>query len=209
MNELAQTSIAAYLAHLGARESTPGGGSAAAISAAQAAALIQMVANFTSANIGKPDAVTPDAATDMHAIPAVIERAGQAAEQFMMMAEQDTAAFKQVMQAYRDQDDKALQAALERAAGVPASVIQGSVAFLDDVALMSRVGNQNLITDVAIAAELFVAALRSSELNVLINLQQLKDPAVKTTLNGRLQEIDDATQRFLTIADNIKQSLST
>ena len=47
-------SIEAFLEALAARQSTPGGGSAAAVSAAIGAALISMVANFVRASYKFP-----------------------------------------------------------------------------------------------------------------------------------------------------------
>ncbi len=198
MTELAQTSLTDYIAALAARKSTPGGGSVAAITAAQAAALIQMVANFSSDSDDLPDAG--------QVIERVINNATRAREQFLLLAEQDMVAFQQVMQAYRGKDEAALQAALAAAAGVPITVIEGCVALLEDVTLIARIGNQKLSTDTAIAADLLASAIRSSELNVLINLKQISDPAVKDGLKHSLKDVAATLDALAAIVGGIKQS---
>src|ERR1700741_2398499 len=81
--------IADFLQQLAARTSAPGGGATAALHAAQAAALIAMVARFS-------DGPRYDAA--------VVGRVGPAADALIAeslgLAEADAAAFEKVTQAY-------------------------------------------------------------------------------------------------------------
>ncbi len=208
MTALTQTSLRDYIAALAARQSTPGGGTVAAISAAQAAALLQMVANFTDDIDNKSDNNKSNNDAKPADIKSIIDKASRAAEQFLILAEQDMTAFQEVMQAYRSRDEDRLQTALRMAAEPPIKVIAGCVALLKDLRLIARIGNQNLITDTAIAADLLASALRSSELNVLINLRQMKKPEVRQQLQDALRENGTTLNQLAEIVAEIKQSLA-
>ena len=190
---LAQTSISDYLATLAAKESTPGGGTVAAISAAQAAALVQMVARFTDAAQLEDNQL--------------IDRAEQAVTRFLLLAEEDMHVFQAVMRAYQSQDDKKVQTALSRAAEAPMQVIAGCLALLEDLQLIARIGNKKLSTDTAIAADLLASAIRSSELNVLINRRQIKSATVKHQLQQGLLTVGPALKQLAGVTAQIKQSL--
>ena len=191
---LAQTSISDYLATLAAKASTPGGGTVAAISAAQAAALLQMVARFTD-EVQRGDKQ-------------IIDRADAAVTQFLLLAEADMRAFQSVMQAYQSQDDNRLQTALSRAAEPPMQVIAGCRTLLEDLQLIARIGNKNLSTDTAIAADLLASAMRASELNVLINLRHIKSVKVKDQLQQGLLEVEPTLKQLSGVMAQIKQSLA-
>ena len=156
MTETSCQAIGDYISAVAARKSTPGGGSVAACSAANACALLAMVANFTRTDLSD-----------------ISRRAESSAQQLLSLADQDEIAFNRVMSAYKG--DGELEEALRQAATVPGDVIQIIRSHLPDMELLRSGGNQNLITDVAIAASLFRAALESCRLNVLVNTTSMND----------------------------------
>lgn len=193
MTDLGDLSIDEYLSRLSARTSTPGGGVAAALSGAQGAALIAMVAEFTKDPISE--------------MTEIISRANTAVKDFSALADDDVSVFNEVMAAYRTKDDAALRQALIAAAGVPASAIERSVSLLDDLETLARIGNKNLISDVAIAAGLLKACIAASELNILINAGQLGEED-RTTLTEPLQDISSCHIRLDRIINEVQVNLT-
>ncbi|MFE7724151.1 cyclodeaminase/cyclohydrolase family protein, partial [Nocardia rhizosphaerihabitans] len=112
-----------YLSELGAKVPAPGGGAVAALHAAQAAALVAMVARYTTR---AKDAV------HRPIVDQIIEAADAAQARSLALADADAAAFTAVGAAYKlpkDTDNEivarteAINAALVEAARVPAAVV--------------------------------------------------------------------------------------
>ena len=191
----ADLSLADYLDQLAKRTPTPGGGAAAAVSAAQGAALVCMVAGFTK---------------DHHDETAgIISRAKDAVGSFAGLADDDTKAFGKVMAAFKAKDKTTLDEALIEAATVPSTLIDLAVSLLDDLATLSRIGNPNLISDVAIAAELLKTGMVSAELNILINLRQLSGEVDTTAFSDRLAALPGHYSRLDRVAAEIKLGLTS
>lgn len=167
------TTISDYLAALASRKSTPGGGAVAAISGAQAAALISMVAELTQSF---PDEVTRSE---------VIKQAADAVQRFTDLADQDAAAFTALMQAYKNKTD--IQFHLQSAATPPLACLELSSQLVEPLLVIQLHGNPNLVTDTAIAALLLRDAIISSELNVLINLRSIEDELFKQTARSKVE----------------------
>jgi formiminotetrahydrofolate cyclodeaminase len=96
---LNQQSLQSYLDKLSSSAATPGGGAVAAVTGAQAAALISMVCNLTK---GKTKESASDSAEALKKeIQAINNRAEQARGQFDQLADDDIEGFNQVMAAYK------------------------------------------------------------------------------------------------------------
>ncbi len=188
MSELRQQTLEAYLGSLAARRSTPGGGAVAAIVAAEAAALIAMVAEFS----------------DTDQSPDITLQCRETIESLMSEADADAIAFKQVMQAYKTGDD--LPAALTQAANVPARVSELATALLPATMHLAEGGNQNLISDIGIAASLLDSALTACEMNIRINLNALDDPP--TRLLTQLESMNVARASLLETSTRVMRQLS-
>jgi formiminotetrahydrofolate cyclodeaminase len=170
-----EQSVDHYLEALASSAATPGGGAAAGMSGAQACALMAMVCRLTKEHEARTQAI--------------LERAEQSRKRFMELTADDVDAFNDVMTAYRlpaGKRKKPLQQALKVAAAVPLTMIDETTALIGDVAELAGIGNPNLITDVGIAAILLDATIRSSRLNVLINLKSIDDDEFVSTANRRL-----------------------
>lgn len=152
--KLGETKVSDFTNQLAARTSTPGGGAAAALTAAQASALIAMVANFT------------EACDDIRG------RAIASQATLIDLGDKDATAFKSVMAAYKGKGD--LESALAAAATVPAELIHISAKLKSDLEYLEKHGNKNLITDVGIAALLIHASMHASVLNIRVNTRTMK-----------------------------------
>lgn len=205
-----QQSLQSYLDELSSSSATPGGGAVAALTGAQAAALVSMVCNLTKRKTAdNTDALTQEIKTIKH-------RAEQARAQFDTLADEDIEGFKLVMAAYklpktnpeeRSAQQLKLQIALKQAAHAPleTAVLAGSLS--QDILRLSEIGNKNLITDVGIAALLVPAAIQSARMNVLINLSSMQDEKFKQTALASLELAASDSSALSQLADSICTSL--
>ncbi|MFT7246955.1 MAG: formiminotetrahydrofolate cyclodeaminase [Candidatus Azotimanducaceae bacterium] len=188
------TTIADYLSALASRKSTPGGGAVAAMSGAQAAALISMVAELTK--------TFPDELTQ----PNVIKQATEAVQRFTELADQDAAAFAALMQAYKNKTD--IQSGLQSAAAPPLACLELCAQLVEPLRVIHLHGNPNLITDTGIAALLLRDTIISSELNVLINLRSIEDELFKQTARATVETAKQHIALLDRMAADITHQLS-
>jgi formiminotetrahydrofolate cyclodeaminase len=187
--------IETFLAQLAARVPAPGGGATAGLHAAQAAALVAMVARYSDS------AKFADHAEDITTITATADRLRQNA---LDLAEEDAAAFTAVTTAYglpKGTPDEAvarsaaIAKALVTAAHVPAMVIAVAEQVLSLAEQLLPIGNRNVVSDVAAAAEAARAAATTARVNVEINLGGIKDPANWGELASVVDTVDDLVLR--------------
>lgn len=171
-----EMTINAFLDALAARESTPGGGGAAAVTAGQGAALLSMVVRFTLDN--KKFADVEEAMTGY------LARTEALRAECVALADADVTAFQAVAACYtmpRKTDDEkaartaAMQQALQGATETPFEIAEKCLALLQLVAPIGAQGNPNVVSDAATAFYLLNAALHSALVNVNINLKFIKD----------------------------------
>lgn len=189
--ELKGLSVEAFINETGSSSPAPGGGSIAALNAASAAALVEMVASLT---IGKEKYAAVEA--DMKAVQA---KASELKTKFVNFIDEDSNAFNKIMAAFKlpkgtDEEkavrSEAIQTATKEAALVPFHV--GEVAN-ELFALAEEVitkGNQNAVTDGAVAAMNARVAVKGAFLNVKINLGSIKDEAFVAELNAKMEAIE-------------------
>lgn len=165
-----------FIKDLASENPTPGGGSAAAFTAAEAAALVAMVGKVT---VGKKKY----AAVEAQMWP-MIEAADKLRLDLTHAVEEDAAAFQGYMTAMRlpkttEEEIATRNAAVESAtltaARVPLHTAEMSLQVLDLAVTAASLGNVNAISDAASAGNLAAAGLRSAVLNVKINLKSLQD----------------------------------
>lgn len=189
--ELKGLSVEAFINETGSSSPAPGGGSIAALNAASAAALVEMVASLT---IGKEKYAAVEA--DMKAVQA---KASELKTKFVNFIDEDSNAFNKIMAAFKlpkgtDEEkavrSEAIQAATKEAALVPFHVGEMAnelFALAEEVIIK---GNQNAVTDGAVAAMNARVAVKSAFLNVKINLGSIKDEAFVAELNAKMEAIE-------------------
>ncbi len=153
-----------YLEDLAAKLAAPGGGSAAAMSAAMGASLISMVVNFT---VGKPRYSSYDA--DLRKM---LNRCEKLREELTRLIDLDVVAYK----------SRNIRDALD----VPLMVCRLSYEGMRLCPALIKKGNVNLISDVAVAAIMLEAAFTSAYFNVEINLKALKDERLSKAVRKEL-----------------------
>lgn len=178
-----------WLAELGSAAPTPGGGAAAAMTAAIAAGLVQMVANLTTGR-AKYAEYEKDTAR-------ILDRAAELRHDALALAGEDAEAFAAVMAAYRlplTDPDRAehVRAATIVAAEAPLRIAAVAAEVATLAAELPGRSNPNVLSDVAVAASTAAAAIESAAINVEINLSGLPD----ADREPRARRLAEATARL-------------
>jgi len=183
--EFEKLSFESLLAAFASDAPTPGGGTAAALSAAMGAALAEMVAALTLSKekyAASHDAVRPIAGA-----------ARRARQEFLWLAREDSQAYEAVVAARglpRETDaQKAARArrvaeANRLAAEVPMRTARAAVRLLATLPDLAAKGNPNAVTDAGTAALLLEAAAQGALLNVGINLAGTDDRDFVATMKA-------------------------
>lgn len=189
MSNLAAASLADYLLALASGESAPGGGAAAALTAAQAASLVAMVCRFT---VGRKRYARFE-----QEIEAALAESDGLREACLQSVDADAEAYAAVAAAMKLPKDDAdpgaaaerkrrLQGALEAAAEVPALVAERAARIAGlATSLMGR-STASVASDLDVALVLAGAALDAAAVNVEVNLRYIDDAASVARHRSRL-----------------------
>jgi formiminotetrahydrofolate cyclodeaminase len=181
--------IADFLDQLAARVPAPGGGATAALHAAQAAALLAMVARYSDG-----------AKYDASLMGRVVAEADALRSEALGLAEADAAAFGAVAAAYQlprsaEGRAEAIAVALAGAARPPADVVRLALLLIALAEALLPAGNRNVLTDVGAAAEAARAAAVTARLNIEVNLRGITDPALRAELAETAGACDVVVER--------------
>ena len=204
--ELRKLTVEGFINETASSSPAPGGGSIAALNASSSAALIAMVANLT---LGKEKYAAVEG--DMKEVAA---KAAALKDDFLALIDEDSNAFNKIMAAFKmpkDTDEAkkarsaAIQDATKGAALVPFKVGQKANELFVLAETVITKGNQNAITDGAVAAMNARAAVRGAFLNVKINLGSIKDTLFVEDLKKRMAEIEkEVDAREKALLDQVK-----
>jgi len=183
--------ITEYLTKAAAGTAVPGGGSVAALNAALAASLTEMVANLT---IGKKgyEAVEEE-------MIALAEMASQLRNKLTAAIDQDADAYTEVMAAYKlpkttDEETalrkQKIQDAIKHAALVPLAVARDALAVIELAGRAIRKGNKNAASDGAVAAMNARTGALAAIYNVKINLGSIQDNSFVEKLGQEVKKME-------------------
>ena len=173
---LTDLTLTEFLEKTASNSPVPGGGSIAALSAAIAAGLSEMVAHLT---IGKKgyEALEEE-------MQDIAKDAFQYRERLIRYIEKDSNAYNDVMAAIKlpkgtEQERKnregAIQEALIDATLVPLDVARDAFKIIELAGKAVKQGNKNAVSDAAVAVMMARTAVLSALYNVKINLASIKD----------------------------------
>jgi formiminotetrahydrofolate cyclodeaminase len=198
--------IAAFLDQLAARVPAPGGGTTAALHAAQAAALLAMVARYSNG-----------ARYDAELMNRIIAEADSLRQDALALAEADAAAFGAVAQAYRlpreteaERQDRSasISSALAGAARPPADVIRTALLLTSLAEELLPAGNRNMITDLAAAAVAVRAAVDTARLFIEIDLKGITDQVLLDGFAATAAVADTVAARAEAIVAAVRAEVS-
>lgn len=173
---LADLTLKEFLEQLGSNSPTPGGGGAAALSGAQAAGLLTMVARLTAGREAFA-AIEPK-------VQEIIIEGDRRRQELLEAIDRDATAFQAVMAIYsmprstteeKEARTAALQPALKGATESPLAIARHCASIVSLAADMAEAGNPQTITDAGTAALLAEAALTGAVLQARINLKSIKE----------------------------------
>lgn len=187
-----------FLDKLSSKSPEPGGGSAAALVGAEAAALVGMVCYLT---LGK------EKYADVQAEMEELRDKSEAARADMQrLLQEDTEAFAAASAAYKlpkdtdeqkAQRDVAIQAGLKKATEVPFAIGEKALEIARLSLIAAEKGNKGAVSDAGVAVLFAEAALQAAALNVRINLVSIKDPAYVNDKWNKMQKMVDEAGMFL------------
>ncbi|MFD4196435.1 cyclodeaminase/cyclohydrolase family protein [Amycolatopsis thermoflava] len=202
------STLEAFLDALAARVPAPGGGATAALHAAQGAALVAMVARYSDGEKYRQDA---------DAIAQIRANADDLRALALALAEKDAAAFQAVTRAYalpkstereKVARSRAIGAALVEAGRVPARVIAVAKQIVNLTERLQPIGNRNVISDVAAAADAARAALSTARMNVEINLSGIGEGPARDELTAAIATVDQAIARADDVTTAVRKRIT-
>lgn len=185
-----------FLEELASKAPVPGGGGAAAYGGAIGMALSNMVGNLT---VGKKKyADVEDEVKDL------IEKGSRVIEELKVLVDKDAEVFEPLSKAYglpKDTPEQAkikeetLEKCSKEACSVPMEIMRKAYEGIKIHERMGQIGTMIAISDVGCGVVFLKAALISGSLNVIINLNSIKDQEyVKTTTEEMNQLLADGTR---------------
>jgi formiminotetrahydrofolate cyclodeaminase len=198
--------IGSFLNRLAARTAAPGGGATGALHAAQAAALLAMVARFS-------DGPRHDA----EVVGRVRAAADGLADEALDLADADSVAFEKVIAAWQlpketEEEKAARSAAITEAFGVaarpPADLMSAAVRLAGLAEDLLPAANRTVIGDIAAAAAAIGAAAVTAQVNIEANLSGIKDPALIEELTTTAALADSVTDRAGRLVTAVREEIS-
>jgi formiminotetrahydrofolate cyclodeaminase len=195
----ADMTVRGFLDELASLSPAPGGGTASAVAGAMGVGLAAMVAGLTD--------TSQMSAEDASRVDEISHRWKELIWALLGCADDDTAAFNEVMKAFKlpkttDEDKRArreaIQLALKGAVSAPRRTLQLAAEGMQMAAFMAESGNDNAASDAGVGALLLDTAMGGAIFNMQINLASIKDQDFVAQMKS---EID----RFVKVRDELRQ----
>ncbi|MDO5040670.1 MAG: cyclodeaminase/cyclohydrolase family protein [Peptoniphilus sp.] len=207
---LKDLSVQEFVAETASDSPAPGGGSVSALGAAQAAALLGMVANLTIKS-KKYEAVHEE----MKPLAAELKALE---EKFVEFIDKDANSFNGVMAAFKlpketeeekQQRSAKIQEEYKNAANVPFTVGMETLKLIDYAEKLVEKGNLNAITDVGVGVLNIKLAVTGAFYNVKINLGSIKDEVyVKETKEKMAKALEEVEKRTAPILEKVEAEIN-
>lgn len=199
--KLCEISCNEFVDLLASKKSVPGGGGAAALTGALGIALNSMVVNFS---IGKKKFIDVQ---DKHE--EILAKADKLQKRLMALIDEDAENFYPLSQAYglpsttdeeKASKEEVLQSTLKVACSGPVEMIE---CIYESILLHEElvdISSKIIISDVGVGVQCLKAALHSALLNVIINVNSIKDEEYTTKIN---KETSEMVEKGSKVADEV------
>ena len=177
---------------LASKAPVPGGGGAAALGGSIGMALSNMVGNLT---LGKKKY-----ADVQDEIASLIDRGSNVIQELNVLVDKDAEEFEPLSKAYglpKDTPEQAkfkeetLEKCSKNACGVPLEIMRKSFEGIKIHERMGQIGTLIAISDVGCGVVFLKAALISAQLNVIININTIKDQDFVTSVKKEMKQLLD------------------
>ena len=189
-SKLVNLGLSTFLQETASESPAPGGGSISAYVGALGASLTTMVANLSSHKRGWDDR--------WEEFSDLAELGQKFIVKLEKLVDDDTNAFNMILNAFRikaDTEDEKIekeskiQSATLNAIKIPLSIMENSYNLMNLIAKLVKKGNPNSVSDVGVAVLCARAAVLGGYLNVMINIKDLKDVKLKSSMIERAEEL--------------------
>ena len=180
------TTIAEFLEAAAAKQPTPGGGSVTALVGALAAAMGEMVVNYT---VDKKAYVA-----HREELMTVLEELRRARGLALNLMVEDQAAYDELTAAKKlpegsPQRQQRLPPALVASIRTPQAIAATAAAILGLCDRLVEISNHYLLSDLAVSADLAMATVRCAIYNVRVNLPDISDPAERQSAEAEMGQV--------------------
>lgn len=205
MEKIAQKSCVDFIEVLASKAAVPGGGGAAALAGAIGMALGSMVCNLTT---GKKKYAQYE-----EAIQEILVKAAKLQEELLSMIDKDAEGFYPLSKAYglptsteeeKQYKAEVMEKCLKTACEVPMNIVRlcyDSIKLHED--LVDK-GSKLAISDVGCGVQCLRAAILSGQLNVIINVNSMKDREYAEKIE---KECNQLVQDGVKICDEVYQKV--
>ena len=189
-SKLVNLGLSTFLQETASESPAPGGGSISAYVGALGASLTTMVANLSSHKRGWDDR--------WEEFSDLAELGQKFIVKLEKLVDDDTNAFNMILNAFRikaDTEDEKIekeskiQSATLNAIKIPLSIMENSYNLMNLIAKLVKKGNPNSVSDIGVAVLCARAAVIGGYLNVMINIKDLKDAKLKSSMIERAEEL--------------------
>lgn len=190
-----------FLSKLGGKEPVPGGGGAAAVTAAIGINLCKMAVNYT---VGKKKFADVE-----ELMQDILVKCDKLSEEFIELVQKDADAFLPLSKAYSlpsetDEEkrfkDEVLERELEAATVVPLTLMGKCCEALELAFIAAEKGSRLMVSDSACAVSTLQSALKCASLNVFINTKLMKNEMKRREINAKA---DEMLNRYCTDSENV------
>ncbi|MFD1211319.1 cyclodeaminase/cyclohydrolase family protein [Arthrobacter sp. GCM10027362] len=204
---IAEETIAGFLDRLASGRATPGGGAAAALQAAQAAALLSMAANFTTG---------PRFAEHERAARRLAEKARDLIPQALALADDDEQAFDRVAEAYKLPQESeversarggAVQDALREAVRPPKKLIFLTKTILSIGEELAGFANPDVRSDIAAALEAARSAAAGARATLAADRTGITDGGIAETLQGPASDAAEVIEACGKLSEELRRQI--
>ncbi len=191
------TPLQQYLDDLASSQSTPGGGSASALSGALGAGLASMVARLTIDKKGYEEVQTE--------IVELVKQTEELRARFQHLLQEDVEAYGRLSACFtmpRTTDEEraarteAIQARLADAALVPLEVAERAAELVRSCQRIAEIGNKTVLSDIATGTMLATSAGTGASWMVRTNLIAMKNMTLVEQLSERLNKALDTIAEY-------------
>ena len=205
MEKIAQKSCVDFIEVLASKAAVPGGGGAAALAGAIGMALGSMVCNLTT---GKKKYAQYE-----EAIQEILEKAAKLEEELLSMIDKDAEGFFPLSKAYglpttteeeKQYKAETMEKCLKVACEVPMNIVR---LCYDSIKLHEELvdkGSKLAISDVGCGVQCLRAAILSGQLNVIINVNSMKDREYAKSIE---EECNKLVEDGIRICDEVYQKV--
>lgn len=187
-------SLERYLKMISEPTAVPGGGSVSAYAGALGAALAAMAAAITHRKLQDKDKA------EVCLKSRKIFNANW--RKLLKLAEEDSKSYEGVLKAYRLphynlRRQHYINKALMKASEVPAHTMELCIRTLARINDIKHLCPTQILSDINVGFMLTRTALRGARLNVLVNLESIKDKELATKLQKQLEQLDKSAEKIL------------